>query len=409
MNGGSIPASPNELYRRHMRSVAPPVYTEASNPVLRWLTGAGRQVQPQIQERLLSELFAGLDAVLMAMLNALAIAITGYYLGGGQIFLVFMLIEVTLSIARAAIVRSTARAAAQGVPTPTDLYLLTAILWCALQGSISFAAMTSGTRSLQLIAATYIMALIGPVCARYFPAPRLTMLLVCLCDFPFIAGCILTNDRWLLVTAAQTPLFLFALKTIVVQLRGMSIALLEAQAESRQRAERDALTGLFNRAGLVKALADMQPAATCQFTLFYLDLDGFKSVNDTYGHPAGDALLKEVAVRLSASVRATDTVARLGGDEFVVVACNLPPAESSGLAESIIRRVTDQQYELGADVRARVGVSVGFACSPEDGDTLDVLQKRADAALYDAKRAGKGVQRRASALVDAPAAAFVLA
>ena len=129
----------------------------------------------------------------------------------------------------------------------------------------------------------------------------------------------------------------------------------------------------------------------------YLDLDGFKQVNDRLGHQAGDELLRAAAQRLRSSVRAGDIVARLGGDEFVVVAPGMSPGESGSFANGIIRRVSDQPYEVNAGEFCRIGVSVGFACAPDDGTVMEELHRKADAALYLVKAAGKGVQRRCPA------------
>ena len=116
-----------------------------------------------------------------------------------------------------------------------------------------------------------------------------------------------------------------------------------------------------------------------------LDLDGFKSINDRFGHPAGDATLLEVANRLRKTIRRSDLVARLGGDEFAVIASELTgPAPVSRLARRI-----DAALNTPIALRdgvAEIGVSVGVAFYPGDGETTEELLSRADAALYAAKR-----------------------
>lgn len=158
----------------------------------------------------------------------------------------------------------------------------------------------------------------------------------------------------------------------------------------RRLAELDALTGLPNRLvfdeRLRTALAHLPTAARC--AVLYMDLDGFKAVNDTFGHDAGDALLCEVARRFAGAARPTDTVCRLGGDEFVVL---LPAPVSLREAMALAARFVDaarivvpwQEHSL------EVTLSVGVATAPDDGTDALALMRQADAALYRAKASGK--------------------
>jgi diguanylate cyclase (GGDEF)-like protein len=155
-------------------------------------------------------------------------------------------------------------------------------------------------------------------------------------------------------------------------------------------ARHDALTNLANRRLLneriEQALARMRRQHE-GFALLCLDLDGFKKVNDTRGHPAGDALLWGVADRLSACVRDTDTVARLGGDEFAILQSATDREED---AETLAQRILEAvaaPYDID-DGRAVIGVSIGIAMAPSDGAKAEELLKAADIALYRAKSAG---------------------
>ena len=123
-----------------------------------------------------------------------------------------------------------------------------------------------------------------------------------------------------------------------------------------------------------------------------LDLDGFKGVNDRFGHATGDALLREVAERLRAVVRTEDTVERMGGDEFVVLQVGSEQPEG---ATRLAQRIIDA---LGTTVRVdadliRVGVSIGIAFAPDHGQDPEIVLKQADAALYAAKAEGKNTYR----------------
>jgi diguanylate cyclase (GGDEF)-like protein len=121
--------------------------------------------------------------------------------------------------------------------------------------------------------------------------------------------------------------------------------------------------------------------------VFCLDLDGFKGVNDRFGHAAGDAVLVAVADRLRASVRDADFVCRIGGDEFVILLSNITDGEAAAVARRIISRVSEP-FEFAPT--ARVGASIGLASAPRDGVTADELLSAADRAMYEAKRRGKG-------------------
>ncbi|MEU4426677.1 GGDEF domain-containing protein [Actinoplanes sp. NPDC024001] len=161
------------------------------------------------------------------------------------------------------------------------------------------------------------------------------------------------------------------------------------------QASHDALTGLVNRAAFQEraaaALATAGPQALTGVLL--IDLDGFKAVNDTLGHAAGDALLVGVAGHLRAAVRDGDTVARLGGDEFVVLLPDLrDPGEVEEIGDRIVRRLAAPIPVDGGTVVARASIGASVTAGP--GSDLSALVKQADVALYEAKHAGKGVVRR---------------
>lgn len=160
-------------------------------------------------------------------------------------------------------------------------------------------------------------------------------------------------------------------------------------------AHHDALTGLPNRRLLNDRLAQAMARAQRNerhVALMLIDLDGFKAVNDSFGHGAGDAVLNETARRLAAVVRASDSVARLGGDEFVVLLDNLAEGNHAArVAEGVVAALSQPIPWPGASLH--VSASVGIALYPGDAENIDELFKRADAAMYEAKRAGKNAFR----------------
>jgi len=158
----------------------------------------------------------------------------------------------------------------------------------------------------------------------------------------------------------------------------------QARGLIEHQAYHDALTGLPNRALLRNTLQRVVGDASRASALLLLDLDDFKSINDAFGHPAGDRLLVEVAKRLSHGVGERGLIARLGGDEFAVV---LNDAEdAANIAAAIVTALSDPLDINGRAVR--IGVSIGLACAPLDADEPDELFARADMALYEAKAAG---------------------
>ncbi|MDR3566000.1 MAG: diguanylate cyclase [Negativicutes bacterium] len=169
----------------------------------------------------------------------------------------------------------------------------------------------------------------------------------------------------------------------------------ELVKESEEHARRDALydhlTGLCNRTLFYDRLSQALDGAkrNCHLAaLLFLDVDGFKAVNDTYGHANGDKVLKEVAARLKTAVRKTDTVSRLGGDEYTVV---LPDAKSRKNIESIAKKIITvfhSPFEFDSE-QTSLTVSIGISVFPEDSGDPGTLLKTADSAMYSVKSSGK--------------------
>jgi diguanylate cyclase (GGDEF)-like protein len=163
----------------------------------------------------------------------------------------------------------------------------------------------------------------------------------------------------------------------------------EYERQLHALAHSDHLTGLPNRRSfeerLVQAIARARRGAMAM-ALVYLDVDNFKQVNDTYGHASGDAVLREFARRLSASVRATDTVARLAGDEFVIVLEQIGSARECGLvADKLLEALRADFLVDGRPRRVTASVGIAWSAHPEQA----ALAQFADEALYRSKRAGR--------------------
>jgi diguanylate cyclase (GGDEF)-like protein/PAS domain S-box-containing protein len=185
-----------------------------------------------------------------------------------------------------------------------------------------------------------------------------------------------------------------ALQRALAQQAGLAFSRIRLQAELRRAAARDQLTGLANRKtlddGVAAAVRDAADRAR-PMSLLFLDLDGFKRVNDELGHRFGDVVLTAVAQRLRDAVRGTDAVGRFGGDEFMV----LCPDADAAVAESIARRIAEAIAQPvdgvldGYEVTASIGVVVYTPEGDAEPDT-DAMLRNADAAMYASKRAGRG-------------------
>jgi diguanylate cyclase (GGDEF)-like protein len=176
-----------------------------------------------------------------------------------------------------------------------------------------------------------------------------------------------------------------------------------SEAQMKHMAHHDALTGLANRVlfqdRLRRALCEAE-ASGGGVAVLCLDLDRFKAVNDTFGHPAGDKLLRSVAQRLLTAVRAEDTVARLSGDEFAIVQPGPTSPEATAALGQRLLDLFQKPFELDTDV-VRSGVSIGAALFPQDATSPDDLLKAADIALYQAKSEGRGIYHRFDAEMSA--------
>jgi diguanylate cyclase (GGDEF)-like protein len=194
-----------------------------------------------------------------------------------------------------------------------------------------------------------------------------------------------------LIGALIAVLVLLRLSLLFVERDELDVQRRAAQLALKQMAYHDGLTQLANRRSLYEAMsAAIAGAEDGTTALLFVDLDGFKAVNDTHGHAAGDTVLTDVAARLRTVVRGDDLVARHGGDEFVVLLRGLPPGKADELAGQTVVRVREA---LASPVETDAGTfpvtaSIGTAVHPRDGRTPDDLIRAADRRMYEAKRQG---------------------
>ena len=193
----------------------------------------------------------------------------------------------------------------------------------------------------------------------------------------------------------------FDLAEVLMRVRNMlEVRLLHEAARNHGKmleslALKDPLTGLANRRLLAERMSmalDHARRNKSTMAVVYLDLDGFKQINNTLGHGAGDALLKMVAERLVATVREEDTVARLGGDEFIIALWHVSGTDDAAKVALKVIEAVSQPYGIEGHT-VSITTSAGIGIYPVHGEDADTLMKSADLALYEAKRAGKNAYR----------------
>jgi diguanylate cyclase (GGDEF)-like protein len=173
---------------------------------------------------------------------------------------------------------------------------------------------------------------------------------------------------------------------------GLSIANIQLREALRSQSVRDALTGLYNRRYLEEVLErEVRRASRSAQSLgvIMVDLDFFKTFNDSYGHDAGDAVLREIATSLTKGIRAEDFVCRFGGEEFVIILPTADLASSRARAERLRERTRELTILHQGKSMGMITISVGVAAFPEHGTSPKELMAAADAALYEAKRGGR--------------------
>ena len=234
------------------------------------------------------------------------------------------------------------------------------------------------------------------ISARNAGRPVIALGQLFLCLIPPILACFLSGNLALAMLGFGMLMLLPAMVEItlnVFQVLRRSISTAETSQKladkMQQLARTDVVTGLANRAGLNHQMVErlMVVGSDRKLALFWMDLDRFKEVNDTLGHPVGDRVLTEIARRLQALELDDTTIARFGGDEFIVVTEVGSRKESEDVAQAILAAI-NRPIRIDAD-RLELGASMGIALMPDDGSDFDTLMQSADLALYDAKINGR--------------------
>jgi diguanylate cyclase (GGDEF)-like protein len=354
----------------------------------RWLIDPGQDVPDAIRISLFHALYGTLPIFLGGVFNTVIVSSAIAIRHPTPLFIGWAVAELLLACIRLPVVLLGLKAIREGRRGPSDLYILLALLWAFSVGFGSFICLLSGDWVLATLACLSAAAMVGGICLRNYAAPRLSAAMIALSLGPCVIGGIFSGEPLMLVTILQIPAYLGAMTAATFRMNRMLIERMEAELDKDRRARHDELTGLLNRAGLALELERRDIARDADDLVFlFLDLDGFKGVNDTLGHSAGDRLLAAVADRLRAAAGRGDIAARLGGDEFLVVARSGDPAAARSYGESLIRTLSRPYLVDGSGVD--IGVSIGVALSREHGRGFAELIEAADSALYQAKAQGR--------------------
>lgn len=355
----------------------------------KWLLDCGRDVPAEIRLALIASLFGTLPIFIGGVVNTIAMATVAVVRNPGIEFQIWLVIEIVLGVVRCGVLWHSRRAAFHGEHTPTDLYTYLALLWAAAVGYGTAISMLSGDWVLAAMSCLCTAAMAGGICFRNFGAPRLATVMMILSMAPIAITAAIVREPIFLLTLLQIPFYLGSMSIAAHKLSIMLVTTMRAERDNDYRARHDSLTGLCNRVGLAAAVARRSVKQKGRkHGLLYLDLDGFKLVNDSYGHPVGDTLLKMVADRFRYIVGPHDVIARMGGDEFAILAEDMTHDNAMSYAQALIDAVS-KPYDLGPIGPAQVGVSIGIALMPQHGTDFNTLLERADVALYKAKTTGR--------------------
>jgi diguanylate cyclase (GGDEF)-like protein len=392
MNDSSVPRPAAPANRVHAQDAA-----HGPHPVLaffRWISALPAGERPEIRARLVDWAMETPAVPLVSIFSMAPVALMAAYVTGEWWPYLWMAADVSLAVRRWWLLRAGIGLAGPALERSQAAAMTSGLLWCVLLSVGLYLCVASGHTELIVMAAVTAVGVAGSAMGRVAALPRFGTAVMVLCYLPLGLGLAASTLWEVRLVALLVPVWLAGLLALMYQTRQTILRTVRAEMATRRAALTDRLTGLPNRAYVEETLGllcDRLPRGET-FALLSLDLDGFKQVNDRFGHGAGDLLLKAVAWRLAGTMRTQDTVGRVGGDEFVALLPHASEFETATIARRLIAAI-DQPFDIGLNATVRVGVSIGSVSAPEQGSTPAGLLGCADAALYAAKRDGKGRHR----------------
>jgi diguanylate cyclase (GGDEF)-like protein len=362
-----------------------------------WIVAGPRPQPGEIEQKLLHSSMTKKNTLIVVHLSMAVMAVIAIALTRQSWAYCWLLAEVGLGAVRLTMHIAYERAVARGQPGNATAPIFAGLVWASVLSAAATFCVVSGQWLLILLIGSSLASVIGGISSRNAGTPRYGIILMCILTLPYAAATLVSPLPLLFLVGLQVPFYIAAVTVVLLENYRTLLGLYHAERENLRLARHDLLTGLPNRIMKLQRFDELlrerrsalQDSRQDSLTVFWLDLDGFKDVNDTYGHATGDAVLIAVADRLRASVRDVDFLCRVGGDEFVILLPGISAVEAADVARRIIARVSEP-FEVG-NTTLRIGISVGSACAPHDGVTADELLRSADRAMYQAKRRGKGL------------------
>jgi diguanylate cyclase (GGDEF)-like protein len=357
-----------------------------------------RQLPESIYVEIISDLFSATPSIVVFLVSQCVIGAVIFLETGDRTILALTLLAVLVSLERIWMIRRYHHAAA-GRKLPRDEAAAWERQFAIRSVATAIVVSAIGVRCFMLPDSSVHMLIIGVISTyaagtvtRVAYRPRLALTNLFIVAVPPSIACMLHGGLIYISLGLITLIFLFGAFDIIQHAYATAVSQLTLKRKFAGLAQQDALTGLSNRLGLSENLETVMADAQRNgygLAVHSLDLDRFKAANDLYGHPAGDAILKEVARRLTRLTRASDLLVRLGGDEFVLVQTGVAEREqATGLASRIVEDIGSYYNINGYTIE--IGTSVGIALLTDEDIAPDDLLARADQALYQAKRTRSG-------------------
>ncbi|CAE6701765.1 hypothetical protein R75461_02257 [Paraburkholderia nemoris] len=367
-------------------------FSEPRSPFFKWVVSSAQNLSADNRQILLANLFTRTASIVFASICEISVCATAYYLYPRALYAWWGGAVVALLMTRLALIWLCCERSARNLPTPTSAFLFASLLWAVLFGFGTFLCNTSGNQTLFLLGNVCAVGVIGGLAGRNAGTPRLVLL-----QISFILGLLgwgaaLSPGSGKLVLLFQAPFCAAGFFTVALRSNRDTVALLLARESSHRLAHQDSLTGLPNRARITELLLERTAAGSLRlnhrFAVLLIDLDGFKAINDSLGHAAGDQILQEAAIRLREVLPAGDLVGRLAGDEFVAITDGTALTRDVHLLADRIVKTLARPFTL-SEALVHIGASVGVSLYPEHAKTGPQLLICADRALYAVKRSGK--------------------
>ncbi|HYW15937.1 MAG TPA: EAL domain-containing protein [Allosphingosinicella sp.] len=369
---------------------------------LRDIAKIDRSVAEEVRRSLVETLFASATS-LGAGAVAGAACSTAIALSSRDPWLTLMAIAIALTgalrLGHAVFFHRVRDANPSGGARSETIYELGAWTYAALLGVMALLTLTRSDDALyHLLAAVLTTGYAAGICGRNAGRPVIAIGQLALASAPMSIGLFFSDDplRWVL--GAVNCAFIIGMVDVTLQTYSAILKAMMATQEQKGLTERfeqlarfDAMTGLENRGAfqerLVSELEAVQSGENGELAVLWVDLDRFKEINDSLGHPTGDGVLRSVARQLSGIIEGRGSVARFGGDEFVLLAHGTKPYFAEELAREVMRGLTVPMVVEG--VSLQVTGSIGAAVAPGHGTDADTLLQHADMALYHAKSNGR--------------------